>query len=57
MDNIEIKIGRIASKIKGGSKEERMEIAKELNQLAELLIDIKEARGDERGSLHSRLDD
>lgn len=57
MDGIEIKIGRIASKIKGGSKEERMEIAKELNQLAELLIDIKEARGDERGSLHSRLDD
>lgn len=40
MDNIEIKIGRIASKIKGGTKAERLAIAEELNLLAGLLIDM-----------------
>ena len=34
------KIGRIASKIKGGTKDERLAVAKELNLLAEFLIDM-----------------
>lgn len=45
MDGIEIKIGRIASKIKGGTEAERLAIAEELNLLAELLIDISKDEG------------
>lgn len=40
MVGIEAKLGRIASKIKGGTEDERLAAAKELNLLAELLIDM-----------------
>lgn len=45
MDGIKAKIGRIASKIKGGTEAERLAIAEELNLLAELLIDISKDEG------------
>ena len=40
MVGIEAKLGRIASKIKGGTEDERLAAAKELYLLAELLIDM-----------------
>lgn len=40
MTGIDVKLGRIASKIKSGTEVERLATAKELNMLAVLLIDM-----------------
>lgn len=47
-ENIEKKLKAIAKKLPYGTSEEKKEIAKEINLLAELLIDLKEEHDEDK---------
>lgn len=50
MSNFDQRINKIASKLHSGSKQERLEMAKELDIFANILIDMKEEHDGGGGS-------